>query len=271
MKMFRYLPILALTGFMPLPAHAILIGFEAAESYQAGEIVGQPDNGATANPAVDGNWTGTIGIGTVETTGGNPTGHLDITHDGTTGDNFGAVNFAPSSTDLGGATFPQSIDFSFDLRLDSYDGTTNTNFGTIRFLRDASGANQASALRLGLSFNGSVQIVSGTFGGGNTNIATFSNSTSWVTFSGTADFTNQQTTLSINGNPVNSGNPFAFANPSGTGSDEYGIVNVSVSNLAGTYSLDNISLQVVPEPSSFAMLLGGFGMLVGFQRRRRSS
>ena len=32
---------------------------------------------------------------------------------------------------------------------------------------------------------------------------------------------------------------------------------------------NNIMLQVVPEPGSFPMILGGFGILLGFQRARR--
>ncbi len=34
-------------------------------------------------------------------------------------------------------------------------------------------------------------------------------------------------------------------------------------------AVDNVSFQVIPEPSTFAMLLGGFGLLIGFQRARR--
>jgi hypothetical protein len=50
----------------------------------------------------------------------------------------------------------------------------------------------------------------------------------------------------------------------------------TVNNLPSGYTIDygyNSGTQialVVPEPSTFAMLLGGFGMLLGFQRSRRS-
>lgn len=38
-----------------------------------------------------------------------------------------------------------------------------------------------------------------------------------------------------------------------------------------TYRLDDVMLsqQIIPEPSAFAMLLGGLGMMMGFQRARR--
>ncbi len=39
------------------------------------------------------------------------------------------------------------------------------------------------------------------------------------------------------------------------------------STTAGSAKIDNFT--VVPEPTTFAMLLGGFGLLLGFQRRRR--
>lgn len=255
-----------LLGLGVQSSNAVVIGFETVEGYTIGSVAGQPASGTQ--------WSVTGGgIGNVAGPSGNPGQYLSVTHDGTAGDNFQTVRYTPTNADLGASGFPEPIAFSFDLRLDSYDGATNTNYGTISLLRDAAGANTGRALRLGFNLNGAVQVVSSTFNGGSLTLSggnrPFTSSTNWVTFSGVANFATQETTLSINGVAVNSGNPFAFASPTGTGSDAYGSFEGSVSNLAGTYSIDNISLQAVPEPGSAVLLAGSLALGFTLRRRRR--
>jgi autotransporter-associated beta strand protein len=60
------------------------------------------------------------------------------------------------------------------------------------------------------------------------------------------------------------------------GSSTFSVSDFSYTNLAsglsGSFALNagNLQLVVVPEPGTLAMLLGGLGVLIGFQRSRRS-
>ncbi len=251
------LPLIALLGFTPILAQAFTTSFEAGEGYTAGELVGQPSSGTT--------WGGTSGIATVVTSGGNPNGHVSLV--GVSSD-LSPVNFAPTDLDLGGATFPQSINFSFDIRNDSFDGGGDDLLGRIVVLRDAAAPNRSRSLRLSLNVNGTVEVVSDTFVGGSLNVMAFGDATSFSNFSGTLNFADQTSTLSINGAAVNGGSPFNFNVQSGTGSDAYGFFEANVAGVGNTYSLDNLSLTAVPEPGTAGIFLGGLAALLAFRRLR---
>lgn len=69
---------------------------------------------------------------------------------------------------------------------------------------------------------------------------------------------------------------FTFAGGANQADNYSGTLNSTVLGLDGgqtasfIYNANSIQLNVVPEPSSFGMLLGGLGTLVAFQRRRRA-
>ncbi len=253
MKRSTYLSLFALLGFTAIPAHAFTTGFESGEGYSVGELVGQPSSGTQ--------WTGTTGLATVVTSGGNPGGYASIAGIDA---NLQSVIFAPTDLDLGG-TFPQNVAFSFDIRNDSYNPLDSSTFGRIVVLRDASGSNQSRSLRIQFKGNGNVDVVSddGLF-----TVSTFIDNSTFVNFSGILNFTDQTSILKIGDTDVNGGNPFAFSGITGSGSDAYGFFEASVSGASNSYSLDNLALTAVPEPGTASVLLGGLATLLAFQRLR---
>ena len=82
--------------------------------------------------------------------------------------------------------------------------------------------------------------------------------------------------VSFNNAVLGSGNPtsgfhyqhFAY-NVTGTGGSDQ--ISFAFQNQPAYFALDNISLSAVPEPATWAMMIGGFGMVGGAMRRRRSS
>jgi hypothetical protein len=237
---FMTLPAGAALLALAAPGHAgLLIGFEPAESYEAGNVVGQPDNGATNSPLLS-NWSATTGtpFASVVTTGGNPGGYLQLTNTGTT--NNAAVNFAsgpqvaPSDLGIVGTpTYDEQLNFGFDMRLDNYVSNDGTGIASIT-LRDTEGANRGRVFRLDFRRNGQVTISTSAnpFTGGTAPAIVvnnvFTDATSWVNFAGTADFLTNQVTLSIGGSTVNAGNPINFVWEAGSGVDNFGFFSASV-------------------------------------------
>jgi len=62
--------------------------------------------------------------------------------------------------------------------------------------------------------------------------------------------------------------PNGFANAPGTWTED-GVVKSTTGSTVGMFVTSGVTLgTAVPEPTTFAMLIGGIGMLVGFRRRR---
>jgi hypothetical protein len=84
-------------------------------------------------------------------------------------------------------------------------------------------------------------------------------------------FTYTQATSTSAGSPTANANYFKFSNVTG------GNFTVTMAYLSGGSSnlalMNGFQIVAIPEPSSVALALGGFGMLIGLQRllRRRAS
>jgi hypothetical protein len=80
-------------------------------------------------------------------------------------------------------------------------------------------------------------------------------------------FTGSNVTVPANGNQV-----AAQSNPlvtfTLTGDDRFAVDGLRFNSSVNAFELDNVTIGAVPEPSTWAMLIGGFG-LVGYTLRRR--
>lgn len=105
---------------------------------------------------------------------------------------------------------------------------------------------------------------------------------------GSVDTYNTLTLLGTS-NPANSGNPYAFTgidalNPANgyqgnggsvvvtltlTGADVNSITGLEFASSQNAFEVDSLNVSGVPEPATWAMMIGGFG-LVGMAMRRRS-
>lgn len=120
--------------------------------------------------------------------------------------------------------------------------------------------------------------------GGQTAVFTFAKALkSFSVYIGSVDSYNS---LQFTGPGYNSGVFSASALPGGDNGDQtsgstnrrfffsFGpgesVKTVTLASTSNSFELDNIAAATVPEPSTWAMLIGGFG-LVGFARRRKSA
>ncbi len=262
MKKFLLTPTVVATlvaaSFLP-NAHAILIGFDAAEGYTPGALSGKPDAGTQ--------WSGSGAWLAVTAEGGNQVAQSPAADPA----NFINNVFQPTAADLGGTNAASGLyDYSFDLRSDSTPA--DQDFTTAAIIR-IGGTSSQPALRLNISSNGRIQYFDG---GTATNVVTASATNfdlddvtgTFVTIFGTIDFDNSQYSLTVNG--VSQGTALAFNT---TGQANFGAFEISAGNSTTTSyrqtSFDNVSLAAVPEPSTTAALLVGGIALVIFARRRR--
>ena len=170
------------------------------------------------------------------------------------------------------------------LTFNAVSGTTlNLQTATLEYA--ASGNTSANLADYTLSFDLAVQGVDLAFGYGGLEIGVFGPG-SWI-FNGDAlksAFVNTGLPTAGSGYQHFSMNLGTF-NPSGTGGSTYlnptdgslsvgiGVINYGNPMTASpeTLLLDNIQITMVPEPSTFAALLGGLGLFAGWRRYRRVS
>ncbi len=127
-----------------------------------------------------------------------------------------------------------------------------------------------------------------TLGGSDTGLQVLTNTTSSKTVLGSYVSDN----LSVNGSPAGqdwfTGLTATITDPSALGDSGFGIEMVNAStgtdnvstqgtalnNSSGNWRFDNVTIsgvQAVPEPSTYALILAGFVLLIGFQIRRSRS
>ena len=162
---------------------------------------------------------------------------------------------------------------------------TTLNLQTATLEYAASGNTSANLADYTLSFDLAVQGVDVSMGYGGLEIGVFGPG-SWI-FNGDAlksAFVNTGLPTAGSGYQHFSMNLGTF-NPSGTGGSTYlnptdgslsvgiGVINYGNPMTASpeTLLLDNIQITMVPEPSTFAALLGGLGLFAGWRRYRRVS
>jgi hypothetical protein len=245
---------LGLVGILAISASATTIVSEDFESY-------------ADTAALGGVWS--LGDGTLDTTLGN--GGNSMAHPGTggsfTGGNTNSLSFAPVLPGPG-----EVLIYSADI----YDDGTSANKRVSAGLRTAAGAN---LIEMGM-YNGPTHYAVRTilFASGGSNWVAFDNIVDdlgdpisnspvegWHTY--TVEITDTQATftLDLNGD----GNINATRVEAVTASAGFDIIRLGgpsdVSSLGGGANFDNISLELVPEPSALVLLcLGG----VALARRR---
>ena len=178
----------------------------------------------------------TVNVGTLKVAAGgalNSSSGISVAA-GATIENANAASITPALTLAEGAAVTTSAaSSSFAPTSLTLSGNLSDGWTAIALTATAgSGLTKGGALTLTLS-----GITAGTY-----------SLTSGSGFSGTFSSAN------VNGNAL-----------SASGSDWTG----TISGITYTYTNSTNVLQVVPEPGTFAMLLGGMGMLLGFQRSRR--
>ncbi len=126
------------------------------------------------------------------------------------------------------------------------------------------------AYQLDLVGNGSTGAISQSF-------ATVLGQTYRVVLNYSANGSGRQAEVLVDGNAVGSlinGNPAKWqkftTTFAGTGATTVFTINETIGGGFGGVALDNIAVNAVPEPATWALMLGGFGM-VGFAMRKRQT
>lgn len=199
-------------------------------------------NGTTASSAFTVNGTGTLG-------GSGKVGTLDIKSGGTV-----SPGNSPGTLSAGVTTFESGGKFTLQMNNDGGIGSAGTNWDKLAI----TGSLDLTGLTSGAPFILTLQTLDGT--NAPNPLGTFDNTQNhtWAGF--------VTTTTGIT-------NPGGVFNKNLFSIDTTGFKNTLNGSFSVAQNGNNLDLiyTAVPEPSTYAMALGGFGVLLGLQRMRRRS
>lgn len=264
-------------GILASPAaRAVVINFESSSGYATGNLIGQTQTG-TGHA-----WRGASG---------DNASVLRVTSDGNGGQYLKSYNvvtavggpnfiFDTTSADLGGTVSApfnnQSSRVAFDFSFRYDDTLAASSSAGVRFYV---GSTSAPAMTLEFLTNGQINYNNGTtnYKVQTAGATTFTATTgTWINVSGLVDYSTQRYSIFFNGveqiGGSSIGGGLSFRNVNATGQSAVLLLRdlaSGTSNFVG-YSLDNITLAMVPEPSSYAFCSGALALsFVGLRRRRR--
>lgn len=243
---------------LPLPAKALLIDFNA---YTAGSAL-------TGQPATGTQWSGGGSDFLITAGAGLTASNAVVT--ATKASSLSDSRFSPSNLDLPGFNGTSSIlNVAFQFRFVTAPDASTSTVAAIQFGYDGSDATTAARFyitsegRLGFNNGATAVLVS------NLDI---NDTTTWTTVAASLNFATQTYTFSVNGTSYSTGGGTSVFSFRGlTDAADLRLTNVgSVSSKS--IAFDNISLVVVPEPSSagFVILTGFAGLIFVIMRRRGS-
>ncbi len=179
------------------------------------------------------------------------------------------ISFGPGASSPGNG-------YSVINTFDNANGITGNNFQIKTPPSDGNGAPPANSVPSGTSYLS-------VLGGGHANIS-FESPVRAIQFDwGSLDRYNTLIIHTVGGdksvvpgtdfaNPANGDQHAALTNGlfSAVGSNKDRITGITLESSSNSFEIDNLAVSGVPEPASWAMMIGGFGIVGGSMRARRS-